>query len=330
MGKGGGLAIACIFFMLICCNGVSAADLLELHVRTIIAPAGEKISSRDIFKIDSESQFEETRISLTTHLHTVCGTKAALVPMWQFSTILETAPQQVSGESSSPGAVSMVGRRAVYIPPHYESRAMKSLIAEILKSIDSKYESSKERIEIEIPHLPISLQTLTNPGDEAPPTFEIEFLTERETGRGTADLRFLFSGASVEGVLTVQISRYAPYFVLHQQAKPGDIIVSEELEQKAFPVDEYPKALFSTYTTKFEAAAHIEAGTPLHIRNARIKPMVEPGDQVRVIMRRGAVQLQLGGNVRGKALRDELVAVKLDTGIIKKCRVKAEGEVVLE
>lgn len=330
MGKGGGRAIACIFFVLICCTGVSAADLLELHVRPIIAPAGEEISVHDILKIDRKNQLKDTRISLNSQLKSVCGTEAALVPMWQFSTILETAPHQDPGGSLTNSTVSLVGRRAVYIPPKYNTPAMKSLIIEISKKIDSKYESSKERIEIEIPHLPISLQSFKKPGEEAHRRFKTEFLTKRNTGRGTADLRYLVSSGSVEGVLTVKISRYTPYFVLNRKVKAGDVIISEDLEQKAFPVGEHPEALFSTYNTKFEAATHIGAGTPLHTRNARIKPMVEPGDQVRVIMRRGAVQLKLGGNVRGKALRDELVAVKLDTGIIKKCRVKAEGEVVLE
>jgi len=322
MGKGGGRVIACIFFVLICCTGASAADLLELHVRPIIAPAEEKLTVHDIFKIDNKSQFTDIRISLNAQVKSVCGTTAALVPMWQFSKILEIASHQDS--------ISMVGRRAVYIPSQYESQGMKSLIKKISKSINLKYESARERVEIEVPYIPISLQSLTKPGDEAHRKLEIEFLTERNTGRGTGELRYLVSSGSDEGVLTVKISRYTPYFVLNRQVKANDIIVSEDLEQKAFPVGEYPRALFSMYNTKFEAAVQIEAGTPLHTRNARIKPMVEPGDQVRVIMRRGAVQLELGGNVRGKALQDELVAVKLDTGIIKKCRVKAEGEVVLE
>jgi len=330
MGKGGGRIVACITVLLFYFTGTAAADLNELYVRPHIIPAGEKVSMKDVFiSVVSDT----TQFSLSSQVSTVFGERPAVLPLWQISGVLQTEQPHELDES----ALSLVGRRAVYIPSSIESLAMIEVLTQALQQIAEKYESPEERIEIEIPYLPASLQALTtgdasgSVSDSKPRELTSELLTIRDMGQGKSKARFLVKNGTMQGVVTATIERFTPYLKAQRRIKDGEVITVDSVQKSAVRVGAYPEALTSTHgSSDFEARTEIFAGEPLHIRNARIKPLVVPGDRVSVMMQRGAVQLRIAGNARGEAGRNESVAVKLDTGVIKECRVVQAGEVVFE
>ncbi|MCF7915530.1 MAG: flagellar basal body P-ring formation chaperone FlgA [Spirochaetaceae bacterium] len=330
MGKGGGRILACITVVLFYFTGTAAADLNELYVRPQIIPAGENVSMNDVFIAVLS---DNTQFTLSSQDSTVFGERPAVIPLWQISGVLQTEHAQGIDES----AVSLVGRRAVYIPSRIESPAMIEMLTQILPQLAEKYESSEERIEIEIPYLPASLQALAR--DDADKSISeskglelsSELLTIRGMGQGKSTARFLVKKGTMQGVVTASIERFTPYLKAQRRIKDGEAITVDDVQRSTVRVGAYPEALTLTQgNSDFEARTEIFAGEPLHIRNARIKPLVVPGDRVSVMMQRGAVQLRIAGNARGAAGRNESVAVKLDTGVIKECRVVRAGEVVFE
>src|SRR6056297_2070309 len=329
MGNGGGRIVACITIVLFYFTGTAAADLNELYVRPHIIHAGENVSMKDVF---IEVVSDTTQFSLSSNGSTVFGNRPAVLPLWQISRVLKTEHPQ--GLDAS--AVSLVGRRAVYIPSRIESPAMIEMLTKILQQIAEKYESPEERIEIEIPYLPASLQALTrgaaggSKSDSNPRELSSELLTIRDMGQGKSTARFLVKKGTQQGVVTATIERFTSYLKAQRRIRNGEVITVDDVQKSSVRVGAYPEALTSTHGGEFEARTGIAAGEPLHIRNARIKPLVVPGDRVSVMMQRGAVQLRIAGNARGEAGRNESVAVKLDTGVIKECRVVQAGEVVFE
>ncbi len=329
MGKGGGRILACITVVLLYFTGTAAADLNELYVRPSITPSGENVSMKDVF-ISVVS--DNTQFSLASQSSTVFGEKPAVLPLWQISGVLHTEHPQGLDES----AVSLVGPRAVYIPSHIESPAMIEMLEQILQRVAEKYDSPEERIELEIPYLPASLQALRT--DEAGGSINVskgleltsELLTLRDMNQGKSTARFLIKKDSTQGVVSVEIERFTPYLTAQRRIRNGESITADDVQKSSVRVGAYPEALTSTHGGEFEARTGIDVGEPLHIRNARIKPLVVPGDRVSVMMQRGAVQLRIAGKARGEAGRNESVAVKLDTGVIKECRVVQAGEVVFE
>ena len=329
MSKGGGRIVACITVVLFYFTGTAAAGLNELYVRPHIIPAGENVSMNDVFiAVVSDN----TQFSLNSNVSTVFGESPAVLPLWQVSGALQTEHAQGIDES----AVSLVGRRAVYIPSRIESPAMIEMLTQILQQIAEKYESPEERIEIEIPYLPASLQALTrgaaggSKSDSNPRELSSELLTIRDMGQGKSTARFLVKKGTQQGVVTATIERFTSYLKAQRRIRNGEVITVDDVQKSSVRVGAYPEALTSTHGGEFEARTGIATGEPLHIRNARIKPLVVPGDRVSVMMQRGAVQLRVAGNARGEAGRNESVAVKLDTGVIKECRVVQAGEVVFE
>ncbi|MDZ7793589.1 MAG: flagellar basal body P-ring formation chaperone FlgA [Spirochaetia bacterium] len=329
MDKGGGRIIVCITVVLLYFTGTAAADLSELYVRPHIIPAGENVSMSDVF---IEVVSDNTQFSLSSNSSTVFGESPVVLPLWQISGVLQTEHPQGLDES----AVSLVGRRAVYIPSRIESPAMIEMFTQVLQQVAKKYESPEERIEIDIPYVPASLQALTTGvtggsiGDSKSLELTSELLTIRDMGQGKSSARFLVKKGSMQGVVTVTIERFTPYLTAQRRIIEGEVITVDDVQKRPMRLGAYPEALTSTHGGDFEARTEIFAGEPLHIRNARIKPLVVPGDRVSVMMQRGAVQLRIAGNARGEAGRNESVAVKFDTGVIKECRVVQAGEVVFE
>ena len=339
MGKAGGRIVACITIVLFYFTGTAAADLNELYVRPHIIPSGENISMKDVF---SAVVSDTTQFSLGSNGSTVFGESPAVLPLWQISGVLKKEHPQ--GLDAS--AVSLVGRRAVYIPSRINSPAMIEMLTQILQQTAEKYESSEERIEIEIPYLPASLQALTigeavgstgaskepgtKSGGENSPELTSELLTIRTMGQGKSTARLLIKKGAIQGVVSVKIERFTPYLTAQRGIRNGEAISVDNVQKRPVRLGTYPEALISSNGDAIEARTDIDAGEPLHIRNARIKPLVVPGDRVSVMMQRGAVQLRIAGNARGEAGRNQSVAVKLDTGVIKECRVVQAGEVVFE
>lgn len=326
MSNGGGRILVCIGFVLLCCTGTAAADFLELHARPVISPSGEEVSIHDLFIVAAAETPERIQLGSPQQLDAVCGSRAALVPLWQLKGLLSASAVEIQEKRT----VSVVGRRSVYIPPGVESPAMQSLVEQVLKTIGQEYTSNDERVEVEIPHMPGSLQSLTHMGQTGAGQLEVELLTIRETGSGRASARFLVRTDDLQGVLSVDIRRLVPYLSPRRYVERGEVLQSDDLDRVAFPAGAYPAALFSADSSTYEARASISSGAPLTIRNARVKPVVEPGDEVRVRLQRGSVQLKMPGVARGAAALNEKVAVRLETGIIKECRVINAGEVLLD
>lgn len=326
MSNGGGRTAALVFIVLTCCTGAAAADLLELYARPVISPAAEEVSIHDIFVVAAAETPEHVQIGFRRQLDSIFGTRAALVPLWQLKGLLSAS----TVENREMRTVSVVGRRTVYIPAGMASPAMQTLFEELLKTIGQEYNSKDERIEVEIPHMPGSLQPLTQPEYTIAGRIKVELLTLRKTGSGKASARFLVRTDDLEGVMSVDIFRLSPYFSPRRAVERGEVLQSDDLNREAFPVGSYPAALFSADSSTYEARAAISAGAPLTIRNARIKPVIEAGDKISVRLQRGAVQLKMPGVARGAAGLNENVAVRLETGIIKEGRVINSGEVLLE
>lgn len=320
MGKGGGRLFAVIGITLLCCTGAAAADLLELQARSHITPANEDISIHDLFIMAADETAERISLASPRDLSAVCGSKAALVPLWQLKGVLD-------GNSNT---VSVVGRRSVYIPYDTDSPSMQRLLEELLHLLRQEYPEENERVEIEIPRMPGGLQALKRSDKSQHGSIQAELLTLRETAAGTAAARFLVTAGDLQGVVSVDVNRFTPYLSPVRAAARGDTLDSNELKRKAFPAGKYPPALRSAENGSYEVQADISSGAALTVRNARVKPLVEPGDAVQVVLKRGAVQLKMPGNARGEGGMNEKVAVRLETGIVKECRVLAAGEVILE
>lgn len=326
MSNGGGRIIVCIGIVLLCCTGAAAADFLELHARPVISPAGEEVSIHDLFIVAGAETPEHIQLGSPQQLDAVCGSHAALVPLWQLKGLLSASPPG----SKEKRTVSVVGRRSVYIPAGVDSPAMQSLFEQVLKTIGQEYTSNDERVEVVIPHMPGSLQSLTHAEQTGAGQLEVELLTLRETGSGKAFARFLIRTVDLQGVLSVDIRRLVPYLSPRRHVDRGEVLQSDDLYRMAFPAGAYPAALFSATSSAYEVRAAISSGAPLTIRNARIKPVIEAGDEVRVRLQRGSVHLKMPGVARGEAALNEKVAVRLETGIIKECRVINAGEVLLD
>ncbi len=316
--------LACIAFILVCCTGAVAAEIIEVHVRPVIIASDQGIRASDVF-IYHENK-KTIHFHLSSDAGSIFGPRAALVPMWQLSGLVPASLKQGDHDK----VISLVGSRAVYIPPEIPTKAMRVLITKILHNVSAEFADSRERAEVEITYMPTTLKGFEKPNAEIDGRLTAELLSKRKTSRNSTDMRFLVQCGTTEGVITVEVSRYTPYFVSQRNLKRAEIVGSEKLTRNPFPVGNYPQALQSVDTTEFEARTTINAGEPLTVRNARIKPVIEPGDTVRVTMRRGPVQLRMPGNARAEAGLNDTVAVRLETGVIKECRVKAEGEVVLE
>ncbi len=328
MGKGSARITAIVFLALTCCSGAAAADLLELHARPVIAPAAAEISIHDLFIVTAEESAERLRLVAQQELAGVCGLAAALVPLWQLKGTLR----------STADTVSVVGRRSVYIPSAIEAPAMQNLFEQLLRRLELEFPAENERLEIEIPHMPGGLRALSRAEASYTRNIRVELLMLRPengaasgaAGAGTATARFLVTAGELQGVLSAEVRRYSPYLSPLRSVARGETLQSDEVDRKPFIVGAYPPALMAEKSSAYEIRAQLSSGEPLTIRNARIKPVVEPGDVVHVVLKRGAVQLKMPGNARGEAALNERVAVRLDTGIIKECRVLGAGEVILE
>ncbi|MFW5712336.1 MAG: flagellar basal body P-ring formation chaperone FlgA [Spirochaetia bacterium] len=328
MGNGSDRIAALVFIVLTCCSGAAAADLRELHARQVIAPDADKITIHDFFIVTAEETAERLTLAAQQELEAICGSEAALVPLWQLKGALR----------STADTVSVVGRRSVYIPSTIESTVMQSLLEQLLRSLEQEYPAENERLEIEIPRMPGGLRELTRTEGTSDRNLKVELLTlrpgnrsaDRAAGDGTASARFLVSAGELQGVLSVEVRRFSPYLSPRRSVARGETLQSDEVERKPFIVGAYPPALTAGRSSTYEIRAKISSEEPLTIRNARIKPVVEAGDAVSVVLKRGAVQLKMPGNARGEAALNERVAVRLDTGIIKECRVLGAGEVILE
>jgi flagella basal body P-ring formation protein FlgA len=324
MDNGSERIIACIVLVLVCCTGAVAAVGIEVHVRPKIVVAEEEIKASDVFIYRADKN--ATHLRLGPDAGSVFGPQAALVPMWQISDLIPASIKQQNHNK----VVSLVGSRAMYIPPNVTTQPMRTLFTQILENVAHTYGDSRERVEVEITYMPTALKAFTKPGANLSGSLSTELLSRRTTGSAVSVIRYMVQSGLLEGVITVEVSRYVPYFVADRKISTAEIVGSNQLQRKAFPVGKYPEALQSVDTTKFEARTIINPGEPFTIRNARIKPVIEPGDDVRVTLRRGAVQLRMPGNARAEGGLNEIVAVRLETGVIKECRVKAKGEVVLE
>jgi len=316
----------CVFILICVAEGLFAAEAVELHIKQYILPKSISIGQEDMFS--SANPVGSGRVSgflseiEQDQLHTVFGETAAVVPVWQFRSLLRKS-EPAAGERGRDKAIVLVGTASIYIPASIQDTVRRSLLKETLEILKKRPAFHDRRIELSILRIPGLLD-----GTEIV-NVEIIHIDER-SGRIRLMCRGQTGNTEVQTVVEGRTEILKAYPVADREIHKGDVFYLNDTVLRAEREDSIPESLEINRLGAYIAVRTIKEGEILTAWNTKQKNMVDTGDEVVVVFRSGNVQIKMPGVARGGGTRGGIIPVRLNSGTVKDCRIQYEGEVTIE
>lgn len=309
----------------------AAVYAYEYHVRPLILPSGSVPISEEILQVrqgDSpalDHLAAENGIQALRINRSVFGEDASLVPLWQIRSLFPVlqAPTKGGQGDEVEQMIALVGKSSIYIPGTIQDKTRRQILQHALEHLSKSFNSRDLRIELSLSRVPYTLQ-------------EADVLSVDLIGgsKRSGDIRLMCTalkdGRKVEAVVSGKMNVSSPFPVAPTSLQAGEIFRIEDLALKAFPEDSLREGEILPDAGAFVAKRDIEKGEIISRNNAKPKLSVLAGDEVTVILRNGAVSLRVQGTARGNGRTGDIIPVRLNTGVIRDCKIENEGELILE
>jgi len=314
-------------FLLICIVQIPASDEAgEIRLKSYIEQTQSAVTLKDIVYVDQLRDTADPVIlkeDYKQRFQQIFQNTPAVVPIWQLRSLFADDLAGAEKESMKPATVIIGTPPIIYMPRGDESLIRKVICREALQLIWKALDESRKRIELHIDRIPpalsdaklSSLELLENPG-------------------GTGRIRILCMGTKngerIQAVVSGRIQLLDPIPVAGRNIEKDEIFSLAETDMLAGIENIGAYGIDISHTGRYQAVQDIAKGEYINRFNTRQKNDIEVGEKVFVYIREGNVSLQMKGVARENGKTGDVIAVRLQSGRIKDCRVEEKGEVILD